>query len=573
MDRASYHRRMFLLRVMRALHIGQRQAMLVQALLLGLAGALAALLFDYGIDAVQWLYTGQWCQRVDCFMRLPEWARVLLPAAGAVPAALVLLLAMRVDKRPMPEYMEAFSLGDGRLPCRQGFLRSLSAVLSLGSGACIGKVGALIQASAVAASAAGRLLNVSPARLSLLVGCGAAAGMTAAIHTPLSSCLFVCEVLVGTFSISYMAPLLAASCASYALMWLLGRTDALYAADAVFGSLSQVSLCVLLAVVAALCARGWVWFVAWMRRRLNGRSAWLLPRMAAAGLLVGLVAWKDPFIVGNGQEAIAALVEGNLSTPHMAALLGCKVLLVAVVFGVGTMGGMLMPTLMVGCFLGALFGTGADALGVGGGVLPYALVGMAAFFGVAVRAPITALLLVIELTMNASLIFPVMVAVAVAYGVARLLPAGSLYDRAASAASTLNADPAAMRVTDVMRRSPMLEHTSAPLDRVLHQMLRHPDENVPVVDAQDRYVGLIVASELPTDDGGNPPCAGSLMRADVPALSPSDGMPEALRAFQNTPLNSLPVVNPATRALCGVVSRTELYRICTLLLRKATTRA
>ena len=576
MNRSAYQRRMFLLRVMRALRIGQRQAVLVQALLLGLAGAVAALAFDAAIDAVQWVYTGFAGTRVDCFMQLPGWARVLLPAAGAIPAALVLLFAMRVDKRPMPEYMESFSLGDGRLPRRQGFLRSLSAVLSMGSGACIGKVGAIIQASAVAASAAGRALHVSPSRLRLLVGCGAAAGMTAAIHTPLSACLFVCEVLVGTFSIGYMAPLLAATCASYALLWLLGRTDAIFAADAaqvVFGSLPQVLLCAVLAVAAALCGRGWVWFAKWMRRRLDGRPAWLPVRMAAAGLLVGLVAYEDPFIVGNGQEAIAALLAGCLSTPHAAALLCCKVLLVAVVFGVGTMGGMLMPTLMVGCFLGALFGTGADALGVGGGVLPYALVGMAAFFGVAVRAPITALLLVIELTMNASLIFPLMVAVAVAYGVARLLPAGSLYDRAASAASTLNAAPAAMRVADVMRRSPVLVHVSAPLDRVLHQMLRHPDENVPVVDAQGCYAGLIVASELPDDVGGNPPCAGDLMHTDTPALSPSDGMPEALRAFQGSPLNSLPVVDPATGALCGVVSRTELYRVSTLLLRKAISRA
>ena len=574
MNRSAYQRRMFLLRVMRALRIGQRQAVLVQALLLGLAGAVAALAFDAAIDAVQWVYTGFAGTRVDCFMQLPGWARVLLPAAGAIPAALVLLFAMRVDKRPMPEYMESFSLGDGRLPRRQGFLRSLSAVLSMGSGACIGKVGAIIQASAVAASAAGRALHVSPSRLRLLVGCGAAAGMTAAIHTPLSACLFVCEVLVGTFSIGYMAPLLAATCASYALLWLLGRTDAIFAADAaqvVFGSLPQVLLCAVLAVAAALCGRGWVWFAKWMRRRLDGRPAWLPVRMAAAGLLVGLVAYEDPFIVGNGQEAIAALLAGCLSTPHAAALLCCKVLLVAVVFGVGTMGGMLMPTLMIGCFIGALFGAGAESMGLGGGALPYALVGMAAFFGVAARAPITALLLVIEFTMNASLIFPLMLAVAVAYGVARLLPAGSLYDRAPDS-TAFDGPPSALRVEDVMRRSPLQVHTSAPLDRVLHQMLRHPDENVPVVEADGRYAGLILASELPDTPDGSAATASDLMHADAPVLSPADGLPEALRAFQSTPLNSLPVVNPATGALCGIVSRTELYRTGILLLRKAVAR-
>lgn len=350
---------------------------------------------------------------------------------------------------------------------------------------------------------------------------------------------------------------------------LLGLAGAV--AALAFGSLPQVLLCAVLAVAAALSGRGWVWFAGWMRRRLDGRPAWLPARMAAAGLLVGLVAYEDPFIVGNGQEAIAGLLAGCLSTPHMAALLCCKILLVAVVFGVGTMGGMLMPTLMIGCFIGALFGAGAESLGLGGGALPYALVGMAAFFGVAARAPITALLLVIEFTMNATLIFPLMLAVAVAYGVARLLPAGSLYDRAPDA-TAFDGPPSALCVADVMRRSPLQVHTSAPLDRVIHQMLRHPDENVPVVDASGRYAGLILASELPGTPDGPGLTAADLMHADAPVLSPSDGLPEALRAFQSTPLNSLPVVSSASGALCGIVSRTELYRTGILLLRKAVAR-
>lgn len=123
-----------------------------------------------------------------------------------------------------------------------------------------------------------------------------------------------------------------------------------------------------------------------------------------------------------------------------------------------------------------------------------------------------------------------------------------------------------------MRRSPLQVHTSAPLDRVLHQMLRHPDENVPVVEADGRYAGLILASELPDTPDGSAAAASDLMHADAPVLSPSDGLPEALRAFQSTPLNSLPVVNPATGALCGIVSRTELYRTGILLLRKAVAR-
>ena len=568
MKRAAYRRQVFLVRLMQRLHFGQQQAMLLQAVLLGLAGALAALAFDAATDAVQWLCTGTWCGRVACFMQLPDWARVLLPALGAVLAALVLLWARRVDPRPMPEYMESFSLRSGRLPRRQGFLRSLSAVLSLGTGACIGKEGALIQVSAVAASAAGRWLNVSPTRLRVMVGCGAAAGMTAAFHTPLAACLFVSEVLVGTFSISYLAPLLLASCTAYVLIWMMGRTEALYAVPGpAFCSLSQVLACVLLAVLAALCGRAWVGFTRLARRHLGGKPCWLVPRMAAAGLLVGLAAVADPYVVGHGHESICALLQGRLDAAHAATLLGMKAVLVAVVFGVGTMGGMLTPTLMVGCFTGALFGWGAQAMGLGGGMVPYALAGMAAFFAVACRAPVTALILVIEFTMDAALTFPLMLAVGAAYGVSRMLPAGSLYDGAA-ADSGPGVD--STRVASIMRRSPLRVATSTPMERVLHQMVRFPDENVPVVDESGRFAGVLAAEDI-ADSAPDTP-AGSLMRTDIPRLSPTDGIPEALAAFRSTPLNSLPVVHPGSHALFGIVSRTELYRTSALLLRKELSR-
>lgn len=570
MERREDHKRLFfLLRIMRLLRIGEWQAVVLQAVLMGLAGACAAWCFLRGGDLIQWCYTGIDSSRVDCFSGLPWQWRMLLPAIGAIPAALVLWYAIRKADKPVPEYMEAFSLGDGRLRRRQGVLRTVSAMLSIGSGACIGRMGALLQVSAVAASSVGRGLHVSAPRLRLMVGCGAAAGMAVAYHTPLAACLFVCEILVGTFSISTMAPLLIASCTAYAAMCLLGQGVALYPHTGHFGGMGEIAICVLLSLVAALVARFWVWILGAFRKLLNGKACWLVPRMVAAGLLVGVVSIWLPEVVGNGQEAIASLMQGQLGLERAALILGVKVLLIAIVFGVGTQGGVLTPSLMAGFFVGGLFGGVLHALGwAGESAAAYAFVGMAAFFAVAGRAPVTALILAVELTMNASLIFPLMIAVAVAYAFSHIVPGRSLYD-----ASTKPVEPTAfdspmarMHVGDILRRPSAKVLAGDPLDCVLRVLLRHPGGNVPVEDADGRYLGLIRNTKVEHGTGAG--CAADLMDPTVPVLEPGMSLPQALELFSHAEPNSLPVVQPGTGRLLGMVSRTELYHTTALMLRK-----
>lgn len=560
-----------MLRLMRLLRIGEWQAVVVQAVLMGLAGAVAALAFDAAANAVMYLASGHWGTRVECFSHLSPAGKVLLPALGAIPAAWILGRALRRARFPMPEYMEAFSLGSGRLPLRQGFMRCLSAIFSLGSGAAIGKEGALVQIAAVSASAVGRWLHVSPPRLRMMVGCGAAAGMATAYHAPLSACLYVCEIVVGTFSIGTLAPLLVAACAAYVLLWLMGGKGALFAAHAPLDTLGQVGLCALLALAAAVAARAWVGFLGLCRRKLNGRVGWLMPRMAAAGLLVGGASLIEPAIVGNGQEAIASLVAGELEASRIALLLGMKFLLVAIVFGVGTMGGVLTPTLMIGCFLGGLWGVAANALGVGGNMAGYAFVGMAAFFAVAGRAPVTALMLGIEFTMDASLIFPLMVGVAIAYAFGRLFPGRSLYDNsvAAGPANAFDSPMARMTVGDIYRPASVQVHGNTPMERVMRAMLRHPGENVPVTDEKGCLAGLVPCSQ---NSWKETDAASAAMDRDVPVLTPEMSLPAALETFAHTPLDSLPVVR-ANRQLLGMASRSELYQTTALMLRKELARS
>lgn len=563
-----------MLRLMRLLRIGEWQAVVLQALLMGLAGAAAALMFDAGTTLVRYLLTGlRSGSIVSCFAELPPLWRILLPALGALPAAALIIRAARRETKPVPEYMEAFSLGDGRLPLRSGVLRSCSAILSLGSGAAIGKEGALIQIAAVAASAIGRWLYVSPARLRLMVGCGAAAGMTAAFHTPLAATLFVCEVVVGTFSIGTLAPLLLASCSGYALAELAGGSGALFECPVAFGTPAELALCLGLGLLAAPAGKLWVVWLGFMRRLIGRKRFPLALRMSLAGLLVGAVAVYEPAVTGNGYEALLALKAGALLPAHAAALLGLKIILVALVFGAGTMGGVLTPTLMIGAFLGYLVGCGGELIGFvqPGHALACSFIGMAAFFAVAGRTPVTALLLVIEFSLSAPLLFPLMLAVGSAYAVSRLLPGRSLYDREPAqsvAVSSFDQSLREMRVAHLYRPLPLRAGEQTSLERVMRLMLRHPGANVPLQDEKGCCAGVVRRSALlaPLPEGAR--VAHDLVDRSVPVLSASLSLPEALVVFQTTDCRSLPVSDPESGRLLGSLSRYELYQTVALLMRR-----
>lgn len=400
-----------------------------------------------------------------------------------------------------------------------------------------------MQIAAVAASAAGRWLHVSPHRLRLMVGCGAAAGMTAAFHTPLAACLFVSEVVVGSLSIGYLAPLLLASCAAYALVWCTGEGGALFPCAATVQSTPQLLLCVAAAVLLAPLGKLWVAWLNLARRLFSGRPAWLVVRMAAAGLLVGIAAVYQPAIVGNGQEAIAGVLASAFSLSEAVVLLALKALLVAIVFGVGTMGGVLTPTLMLGCFGGWCFGTAIGAESPEA----FALAGMAAFFASAARTPVTALLLVVELSMNAALIFPVMAAVAVSYGLSCYLPGRTLYDSTPAGAQ----EP--LRVRDIMLHHPAQLHEGVGENALRRLALHHPNLPIPLVDEAGRYLSLQIPFQAEP--------------ATPPVLSPGDTPAAALQRFEESPQSEwLPVV--ASGYIVGLVSRVELYQTTALLFRR-----
>lgn len=180
-------------------------------MLCGLLGALATLAFREGIHALLYAFTGNTSgSLVDAARGLPWYLRIAFPTIGGLIAGGLLVLASRAPTGTASDYMEAITLGDGRIPVLQNLLRGLSSLVSIASGGSIGREGAMVQLAALTASIAGRSRPVHPERLRILVACGAAAGLTSAYHAPVASAVFLTEIVIGVMAMRAFGPILVA---------------------------------------------------------------------------------------------------------------------------------------------------------------------------------------------------------------------------------------------------------------------------------------------------------------------------------------------------------------------------
>lgn len=563
----------FALDLREKIRLGDTQLIYLWALGAGFIGALTALIFSLCVHGVQdGLTLTHGLSQAEAFRSLEKWHCILVPAIGGLLAGSTLLFMHKFVPVKATEYMEAIALGNGYVPPKPSLLRSLSAVFTIGSGAAIGREGPLIQTSAVAASWLGSKFSLPAPRLRLVVACAAASAMAATFHTPLAGGLFVGEIVLGALTLDVLAPLLVASCAGYLTLSLLGAVDPIYqvSGDVVIGSnqLIVAVSCIALGITAALAANAWLWLLKKARKLLNGKHSWLPVRLAIAGALVGVAAIFYPELTGNGYTMIRGIVAEQFSPEQAIILLALKVGIVAFVFGVGTVGGALTPSLTIGTFIGFLFSALMTKLGVPGDhAIAYSLVGMAAFFTTAANAPMTSLLLVVEFTLAGTLMFPLLIGVVVSHGIARLFRTESMYHSALTSGprSIFSKPLSAVRLIEIARKNPPTVRPDDNFGRVAKELIRHPAQTIFITGEQDGYRGAIVSSDI-LQFAQNKELAEAIIAIDVsrnnlPVLLPEMKLPDALKIFAaQKHEDSLALVSDEkSKKLLGVVNRSDLY--------------
>lgn len=386
------------------------------------------------MHALEWVLTGESGSFVLAAEGLPPWQRLVIPTLGGVVAGAVLALAPRfLHGRAPSDYMEAISTGDGKIPFRSTFLRCVSSLVSIGSGASIGREGSMIQLSALGASGFGRLLpKLTESDLRLCVACGAAAGFAAVYNAPLAGSLFVSEVILGSLAMAQLGPiLLSAAVSAITMHHLLGAAPVYTLPDFKLTSLWELSLFVLLGLAAGVAGPFFTRGLSASRAFFKG-TRWPLPlSLGIGGAIAGAISIVCPEVWGNGYSVTNQILGDAWLPRSLLLILVCKLVATAAVTGSGAVGGVFTPSLFVGAALGGLLGQGFQL------VFPwtsdpshYAAVGMAAFLGATTHAPFMAIVMIFELTSEYPVVLPATLASVLASIVSRRIYPRSIYAKA-----------------------------------------------------------------------------------------------------------------------------------------------
>lgn len=542
------------------------QVTLLWAAMIGFAGAWSSIFFRDATELLHRVATGHGGGYVESFRLMPDWKRVVVPAAGGLLAGVTLYFGSRFKAREnSTDYMEAVVVGDGNLSVRASLVKCLSALFSGSSGGSIGREGPLVQLSSLVASVTGRLMRFPLARRRQIVACGAAAGIASAYHSPISGAFFVAEIVLGSVAMESLGPLVVSSVIATLSTRVYQGSDALYAAPVfTLRETREFIPYVLLGIGCGLIAPLFLRFLKGSEVVFSKLKLPVYLRLAAGGVIVGMLAIYRPEVTGNGGSLVFGILNHPGTWQALAIILVCKLLATGATFGSGAVGGVFTPTLFTGAAMGFLFGEACRALLPGWGLEPgaFGLVGMGAFLAASTGAPVMAIIMIFELTLNYQILMPVTLAGVFSYYVARSLTTRSLYGDVLKRKGQMavSAYLATLKVGDLMSKAIEAIPAEASFGEVVRMFLQSRREFLSVVE-DGRFVGTIslhdIKPYLDQPDLESLLIAKDVMREETCWLTSGQTLNEALHIFGRAESECLPVLDKDFRLL-GNATKTDV---------------
>jgi CIC family chloride channel protein len=547
------------------------QVTLLWAGLVGFLGALSSLLFRAATDGIHLLLTDSDKGLVQSFMDMPRWQRLTTPAIGGALAGATILFGMRFSKQnSSTDYMEAIVLGEGNVPVRSSLVKSGSALFTIATGGSIGREGPLVQLAAVLASLPGRLRHWPAPRRRLIVACGAAAGIASAYNAPISGAMFVAEIVLGSVSMESFGPLVFASVVATMTIRqspLMGFGNPLYEITPFkLNANWEILPYALLGVAAGIAAPWFLRFLRFCEMLFEKSRLPLIPRLTLGGAIVGLLAVLYPQMAGNGYSSINSILHNEWTWEILLGIFACKILATGATFGSGAVGGVFTPTLFVGSGFGYLVGCGFHALWPHSALTPsaFALVGMGAFLAATTHAPVMAMLMVFEITLDYAIILPLMMGCVIAYYLSVGIEPASIYSEALKrkGARLFDEQLSKLRVLDLMKSDPPVVPVTAEFNEIAQQFISHRFIYLYVVDAARHFLGVVSLHDI-KPYLNEPEMAGviiaeDILREDFPTVTPNVPLTQALEYFAHHDGERLPVLDERDRTLMGSISKSDL---------------
>lgn len=570
------------------------------ALVVGISTGIGAIIFRYLIRGVEWIgYT--WIPELT-----QSWGRayiIFVPALGGLIVGLLIYNFAREAKgHGVPEVMEAVALKGGRIRPIVAIVKSLASSLTIGSGGSAGREGPIVQIGSAIGSSIGQWLKLSDGRVSNLVACGAAAGIAATFNAPIAGVIFSLEVILGgRFTVRYFSSVVVASVAASVMGRVAFGDIPAFAIPREFGvnNLWEYLLYPLLGILAAFVGAAFTRLLYATEDFFDDRKRipeWFKP--AIGGALLGVIALlyplvrltqpinydRVPQIFNVGYDVIESALSNELVLGVVILLLILKILATILTLGSGGSGGVFAPSLFMGAMLGAAFGLTVDLMAPGFGVEvgAFVLVGMAAVFAASAHAPITAVIILFELTGDYRIILPLMLTVVVATLLAqKLLKNESIY--------TLKLSRRGVRLSrardqDILQNVLVREVAerknlhSISLDTALPDLadiLTHSHRNgLPVLDDSGDLWGVVTMGDV--EKAFNAGLPQSVTAKEIGTTWPhlmvvfmDEPIGDALSKMGTRDLGRLPVVDKENPySLLGMINRQDIIRAYNLALSR-----
>jgi CIC family chloride channel protein len=563
--------------------------MVAVAVACGLAGAAGAILFRYlirffqaiffeGVDGLAGLAAEGFLAEASDPLRVAsqltwQW-RLLVPAAGGlIVGPLIYFFAREAKGHGVPEVMAAVALRGGVIRTRVVAVKALASAISIGSGGSVGREGPIVQIGSALGSTIGQMLKVPASQLRTIVGCGAAAGIAATFNAPIAGALFAAEVVVGNFAVAQLSPIVIASVvATVVSRFALGNHPAFPVPPYELVSPFELMPYVAVGLVAGIVALA---FMVTLYRSEDLFERLPVPEFLKAGiggLLVGAIGIALPQVFGVGYSTITMALGGELPLALLGTLLLAKILATSITIGSGGSGGIFAPSLFLGAVTGGFLGTlihqwFPESTATSGA---YALVTMGAVVAAATHAPISAIIIIFELTQTINIIPPLMAACVVSTLVSTFLMRDSIYTMKLRRRGidlfqeeTHNVLKS-LYVHDIVDRSPEALPRSANLEAILDRVLESGRTEYFVLDEREELVGTIQLRELTRmlveqDLLRNVVVAGDLMEPHPAVTTEDDDLDLVMQMFSRGVDEELPVVaSDDPRRLVGSVHKRDL---------------
>ena len=582
----------------------EQSVLLLTGSVVGVLLAFGALAFGALVDAISRLCFGSPDGRfsfapheevLEPLLHQPWWWIVLAPALGGLLVGpLVHRFAREAKGHGIPEVMEAVALRAGRIRKRVATVKILASALTIGTGGSAGREGPVVQIGSSLASGLGQMFGFPAHRTKTIVACGAAAGIAATFNAPIAGVVFALEIITGSFGIASFTPVVAAAVmATVVTHYIRGNVvvfempEGLKDATALNSPLEVVPYAVL-GLVAGLVSVAYIRTLYFTEDRFDGlRRVPPALRAALGGLLVGLLGLLLPRILGQGYETILGTLRGeslplpsHLADPGSALppelwaalclllLVVAKIVATSLTIGSGGSGGVFAPSLYIGACLGCAFGLGVNTLFPTGTSIPsgYALVGMGALVAGVTHAPISAVLILFEMTDDYDVILPLMLATVISTAVCAHLQGDSIYTlklRRKGVRLHEGREQAVLgrlKVADAMTTAVVTIPETTPFRQVVRMVTGSSGHTFPVVDPAGKVTGLLdfddVRGSLTIEEIGDLVIAKEVASTVEDHLCPDDNLERAFEVFEASGLNELPVLKSGDPThLEGMLSR------------------